>query len=570
MSQRGAVVGVHHARGALLGVLTLLGLLCCCCGESFGGVPDVTLTTAPLFVQIEEFVPGTAHVNAEFYAFLNDPSPGQPTTVTLQYVDAAGYVPEAGDPYAAGVTIVVASTSATRQELHTHLVLEPDQLYHYRIVASNSAGTFETPDATVQTYPASQGVLPDARAYEQVSPVDKNHVDALGDGEYMSMQASAAGSSFAYFSYEPFPVAVGTSTQTTEYLSTRSSSPAAWSTQGVQPPIDPIGSLHGERDEVTGFTEDLARTLVEVPGPPLSPPGVVDAFLRNNTNGTFQLLATDVGSGRVNFADATPDDSRILFETEHQLLSAAVAGKKNLYEWDETKPEGKRLALAGVLPNGEAPPNGSGAGQGGSEQVPELDQPYLQNTISADGSKVFFTAHPSDRIYERQPLSEPLPLTVPVSLGAATFLAATPSGQYVFYSEGTELYRFDTSTETSQALTSGAEDVLGSLGVSDDGAYAYFVAHGVLAPNQNANGEEAVEGADNLYEWHEDSTTSTVTTTFIARLLGGDEPDWYGANDNFNRAPEGKTSRLTPNGTALLFMSEASLTHYDNSGCVFW
>jgi hypothetical protein len=188
---------------------------------------------------------------------------------------------------------------------------------------------------------------------------------------------------------------------------------------------------------------------------------------------------------------------------------------------------------------------------------------------------VFFTAHPSGRIYEREPLSEPLPVTVPVSIGAAAFLASTPSGRYVFYTEGGELYRFDTFTETRQALSSGAESIPGGLGVSDDGSYAYFVASGVLAVNGNANGEEATKGAMNLYVWHEDP----ATTTFIARLLPtnleGDESDWVSANWlTADRGPEGKTSRVNPSGTALLFMSQASLTGYDNghrksSACSF-
>jgi hypothetical protein len=41
---------------------------------------------------------------------------------------------------------------------------------------------------------------------------------------------------------------------------------------------------------------------------------------------------------------------------------------------------------------------------------------------------MFLTAHPSGRIYEREPSAEPLPATVAVSVGAATFLATTPSG----------------------------------------------------------------------------------------------------------------------------------------------
>jgi hypothetical protein len=552
---RGASIDVHRMWGGLLIAAAWVGLLGVWSGETLADVPSIRATRSgeTPFVQLEEFVPGAASVNAELYAFVTDLTANQLSAVTLQYVEASGYDPAVADPYAGGVTVALGSVSGISTEVHAHLVLAPDVLYHYRIVASSVDGSAETGDHVVQTFPASVGALPDDRAYEQVSPVAKNNVDALGNGFGMSMQASVSGSAFAYFSFEPFPVAVGTSALNTDYFSTRASSPAAWATQGVQAPLTP--DLNG-LNEVVGFTVDLAKTIIQVQGSPLGAP-TYNAYVRDNATGSYQLLDANVGSVPILFVAASRDDSRILFETEQQLLPAA-AGGKNLYEWDENRPEGQRLSLAGVLPDTEcgcAPSNGSGAGNGGSEHEGSAEQGYFQNTISEDGSRVFFTAHPSGRIYEREPLGEPLPVTVPVSIGAATFLASTPSGRYVFYTEGGELYRFDTLTETRQALSSGAESIPGSLGISEDGSYAYFVATGVLAANGNANGEEATKGAGNLYVWHE----TPATITFIARLEG-DETDLTSANEE----PEGKTSRVNPSGTALLFMSQASLTGYDN------
>ena len=568
--------GLYRVAGLLLSVMFVCGLLGFWCGVSFAGVSvrQVRSGETP-FIQVEEFVPGVSGVSADVYAFVED-LPARPTTSVLQYVSAADYEPLAADPYAAGVEVSLGTTSISAAELHAHVVLESDGVYHYRIVASNAEGSFETPDGTVETYPASKGILPDGRAYEQVSPVDKNDIDALGIGQGMTMQAAPSGSAFAFFSFEPFPIASGTASLYTDYVSGRSSSPAAWSTRGVQAAIEPTAGSGA--NEVAGFTEDLSRTIVQVKGPPLGASGVVNAYLRDNTTGEYQLLAPNVGSEPIIFVAASRDDSQILFETEHQLSvsgPAPVVGKTNLYEWNEAKPEGERVSLAGVLPGTEcgcAPLDGSGAGMGGGEHQPQARQPYFQDTISEDGSRVFFTAYPSGRVYEREPLSEPAPVTVAVSAGAATFLAATPSGRYVFYSEGDELYRFDTATEAREEVTSGAEGVLGDLGVSDDGTYAYFVADGVLDTNENANGESATKGAGNLYEWHEDSVTGTVAFTFIARLQQaqatfgkpGDQNDWIGMNLGGTSDEEGRTSRVNPAGTALLFMSRESLTGYHN------
>jgi hypothetical protein len=520
-------------------------------------------------IQVEEFVPGAAKVTADFYAIMEDPPLSLPTTSTLQYVNALDYEPGSGDPYTAGTTVAFGETSGSVSELHARLVLDPNTVYHFRVIASNASGTFETPDQTVETFPPSGGGPPDGRVYEQVSPPDKNHVDALGNTQFMSMQASPSSAvpAFAYFSFEPFPVAVGTGYLNAEYLSVRASSAAGWATQGLQGPISPARG--GVSDGVVGFTEDLAKTVVQLSGPPVGPPvgpaGVINAYVRDNAAGSYQLLAPDTERG-LRFVDASRDDSRILFESQQQLLPAAIAGEVNLYEWDEARPEPKRLSLAGVLPNDEcealsepegcSPPNGSGAGPG--EEHFSSKQAYLQNTISEDGSTAFFTAHPSGRIYERELSDEPSPVTVPVSSATATFLAATPSGRYVFYAEGTELYRFDAENHTRQMLTLGAENVAGSLGVSDDGTYAYFVAGGVLATDQNANGEKAVENFSNLYVWHEAPETSVDTITFVTR--GGDTSDWQGTD----AGEEGKTSRLTSDGTKLLFMSRSPLTGYDN------
>ena len=66
----------------------------------------------------------------------------------------------------------------------------------------------------------------------------------------------------------------------------------------------------------------------------------------------------------------------------------------------------------------------------------------------------------------------------------------------VFYTEGEDLYRFDAASETREALTSGAAGVLGTLGIStENGSYAYFVATGVLAGNENGNEEKAEDEA---------------------------------------------------------------------------
>ena len=91
------------------------------------------------------------------------------------------------------------------------------------------------------------------------------------------------------------------------------------------------------------------------------------------------------------------------------------------------------------------------------------------------------------------------------------------------------------------------------FGASEDGTSVYLVAQGVLAGNENGNGETAANGKNNLYELHFDG--SQWTTTFIATLSGEDSPEWEGnkiANSAF------LTARVSPNGRYLAFMSAAA------------
>jgi hypothetical protein len=426
--------------------------------------------------------------------------------------------------------------------------------------------------------------LPDCRAYEQVSPTQKNLTDAAGLPEIV--QASPFGAGVSFFAVAPFPGTAGSGGQAPTYLGVRApgGNPGEddWLTAGLLPAAAP-----GSADQVVGLTEDLAETILFAEEPPLAPGaelGVRNAYVEDNATGAYQLLAPNIGFGKLSFADATPGGIRILFETKAQLPTTNVApapGVTNLYEWNGAKPAGERVSLAGVLPDKEAPKGGSVAGPGGPA-VPEYSSStpggstsefYTQNTISEDGSHVFFSDVETGIVYMREPEAGQ---TVQVSVGQAYWRAATPSGSFAFYTEGEDLYRYNVEAKQREALSSGAAGVLGTLGVSDEGSYAYFVATGKLASNTNGNEQGAEAGADNLYEWHEDTATHTVATTFIARLLGPnsgekrDEPDWrdYDRGPTEGGGPSGgeKSSRVTPDGKTLLFSSVSQLTTYDNNG----
>ncbi len=100
---------------------------------------------------------------------------------------------------------------------------------------------------------------------------------------------------------------------------------------------------------------------------------------------------------------------------------------------------------------------------------------------------------------------------------------------------------------------------------------AYFVANGVLTEEANSAGEHAVHGnceaqlaplgaLCNLYVAHWDG--SGWATRLVAVLSAEDFPDWSGAGSEY--ALQGVTSRVSPNGRYLEFMSNRGLTGYDS------
>jgi hypothetical protein len=402
--------------------------------------------------------------------------------------------------------------------------------------------------------------LPDCRAYEQVSPVDKNLVDALGSAG--NVQASRQGTGLIFFALAPFPSfpeaePLEGAPVPPFYLSSFGS--GSWSTRGLLPRSAP-----GAAASVQGWAEDLATAVLSVEDsakePPLTTdkgvaPGQTNYYVRNSEDGSYGLLAP--GPGKAQFAAATHDGSQILFEDDAKLTGDAVAGVPNLYEWDRGQ-----VSLVGLLPamdGGGAPEHGAiaGAAQGISKQ-----NLYTQNTISEDGRCVFFTDLGTGQIYVREDGA----VTVEVSKSRggpieterpAHWRAATPDGRYVFFTSearltedstasngAPDLYRFDVEDESLEDLShSEGGGVLGVLGVSDDGTYAYFVTL----------------GGPNIYVWHEGRAT------LVARLNRFyDVADWrdYWESEPAGPAQGFRSSRVTPDGKTLLFTS----VNYDSAG----
>jgi hypothetical protein len=395
--------------------------------------------------------------------------------------------------------------------------------------------------------------LPDCRAYEQVTPTDKGGSNAAG--KVGLVQAAREGGGATFFATaglgglgEPeFP----------EYLSTRAA--GAWGTTGLLLAGEP-----GGQGSLAGWSEDLGATLIE--GETTLGSGVGGLYLRDNATGMYRLLF----AGGATLADFTPDHASFVFESEIPLLPSATAGHENVYEWHDDS-----LSLAGVLPGpGEvAPPGGSFAGpdhwlEGDTTHGGASGRYYTANTISSNGTRVFFTAGGTGQLYMRESGTT----TIPIPGGH--FDEATPDGAIVLVQaqDGSTLSEYDVTHEHLTQLAAGG--IQGVLGMSNDGSYVYFVANAVLASNEGVGGSHAAigkcagvvgNGTCNLYMWHDGGIVFLAPLTDVAGKFETDGYDWTPTGSVGGQNLE-RSARVTPDGHVLLFRSKLRLTSYDNAG----
>ncbi len=477
--------------------------------------------------------------------------------------------------------------------------LSPGTLYHYRIAVTNTAISPETKkgeERTFRTYIALNTPVPDDRAHELVSPPQKNSAEVgvqinaggLANLELFNRIQAAAGSGEAitYTSWTSFGEAQG-APGTSQYLSKRGA--GGWGTEN----ISPFGFQHNALEiSYRGFSADLAFGAEVVSEPPLTPEAITgfeNLYLRDNQSGELQALtieAPTVAPGEIfctGYAGTSTDGSRAFFAANGAFLAtgAPTGPGFSLYEWSAAD----GLALISRLP-GEAPAapalgTSFGAKGGGCQTA----QKIARNVVSADGSKVFWTYAPeatqAEKDEDKAPRSQLLvrvdgaetrqldkPNAAVAPAGGGVFKTASTDGTVAFFTDDIKLvsgasavagkpdlyrYALNEGTTPLSDLTKGSEpaDVLGVVGASDDGAYVYYVARGVLSAEENAAGDKAIAGKPNLYMWH------AGQTSFIGTLSNDDEDAWLGVS----------RSRVSPDGTHLAFTStEAeSLVGYDNT-----
>jgi hypothetical protein len=525
---------------------------------------------------------------------------GNPTEVIFEYGASTKYGSAVSQALGSGVGDVHA-------EVHVQS-LTPSTVYHYRVVAVSELeveGTLQRveatgPDQTFTTQGAGGGlVLPDGRGWELVSPPDKRGAKLEAITEAALVQASSSGGAVSYLATVPTEASVLGYTVTEQIFSTRGA--GGWSSKDISPPhAAATGVSIGVGGEYRSFSEDLSLGVVEPQGeftslaPETSPPDTERTpYIRHDTTcdaapaECFQPLVTSAPGfadvppgtefggdptgllGGVNFIGASPDLAHVILTSKVALTSTPASGNM-LYEFSAGSPPFEQLRLISVLPNGEP-----------ANTITELgyQNKVARHAVSDDGSRIVWS-EPGGDLYLREKATRPQSTvsegkcTVPADActvkldaglsGTPTFQTANSEVSEVFFTDGGDLYRYNVADSKLEAVTKAAEVQGLVLGSSDDSSYVYFVANGVLgdgaehgaAPGSCKFPERAGDGTCNLYVWH------GGVTRLIAVLSGQDVADWAGIE--LDLSFQGQTSRVSASGRYLAFMSNRSLTGYDN------
>ncbi|HWW68104.1 MAG TPA: hypothetical protein VNY83_08995, partial [Solirubrobacterales bacterium] len=518
-------------------------------------------------------------------------------------------------------------SGSTNQAAVTEITgLEPDTVYHYRVVAIDVATGpqgYAGPDATFTTNPALgtprtncpnpahtglSARLPDCRAYELLTPPNK------GDGEDMygdfGEQSVNGGTSDAGFSsedgngfYLTTLARFGPSPASGQNGYVFSRGPGGWQSTSLAAPGGGVQSITGEL-----LSPDLSQVGIDAgTGSEGNLPATRNVGQVGPVGGPYTTLF-DVPhtSAGAKLVGASADFSRVFLQsTEHNLIPGGlaetqIAGSNALYEYSAG-----HYSLLNVKTGGASLTSSCGARIAGTRGAGRY-----AHAVSADGSRVFFES-PDPRsgssdpsCYEEtgagftgappQLYTRSAGLTTEVSAPEAgvvdphgpqpvAFAGASADGSRVFFitrgeltsndlgNHEPELYEYDTQTEHLTRVSRGASgNAVGNVGwvvPSADGSAVYFTAGGRLAPG--APSTELLPSSTkpatyDLYRYD----TSTGATAYIAQVSGHDWNETVPSGFQFTNVlhPLNILSnwQATPNGRYLLFDAVESLTGYNS------
>jgi hypothetical protein len=487
--------------------------------------------------------------------------------------------------------------------------LRPSVSYEFAVEISTAGGPFQaTAGVAFVTQPGVGSFqLPDGRVWELVSPPNKRGAGLRpGNPEGGLIKAAASGEALTYIGSSPL---VSTpegnrALEQVQNLAIRQN--GQWTTSDMGTRHNDLGEfIFGHTTEYTDFSEELDRALVEPSGTTPLPPLPEDAepeeqtlYLRQSPTDFVPLVtAATAGAGhhygeRQNHLEsrgASADLSHIVFSSNEALTPEVLSnnGFNNLYEWAEG-----HYSLVSVLPNGH-PASEPGDEQAELGRQNTITRGAISSSASADGTRVIWQTGggiEGQHLYLRDmekdetvELDAPQGGLEPIETPAPSFQGASSDGTKIFFTDPQRLTADSGAAGTSREDLYVAEVIPGAhlsvtvtdisksevvgepaevqgvaFGASEDGNAIYYVANGKLTPNAEQGNCGGTEGTCTLYLSRDEG--GSWTTSKVVTLAGEDGSDWGNPSGTLATT----TSRVSPDGRYLAFMSTLPLTGYDN------
>jgi hypothetical protein len=381
--------------------------------------------------------------------------------------------------------------------------LQAGATYHYRVLATNNSPGNPVVAAEEKTLvvPAPAPVeetgacpnaqfrsgasanLADCRAYEQITPVDKEGATEVykpeapyinggtlygEDGDHFMVVAASTrwgagprgGQGPYFFSRDP---------QKGWQMTAATPQPEAginrYLAQIVSPDLTGVGL---ESSWTTGRSGPSSFTSSETTEFKAGPPG-----------GPYTTLSIPVKQAGLGWVGASEDFSKLILATgDRSLVAAQVSATKqgeDLYEVS-----GGEVRQLNVLTGGSTVGAcGARMARGVKEAGSELDRHSSRHAVSSDGRRVLFEAVPGSNC-EGEP--ENLYMRVngaeTVDIGAYKFLAADAAGSRLLLEDGSsgELFLYETEPASAKHLATPAERTEAEEGLGLIARYSYFEA----------------------------------------------------------------------------------------------
>jgi hypothetical protein len=364
--------------------------------------------------------------------------------------------------------------------------------------------------------------LGSCRAWERVTPAEKGDSDIIAEGS--TYAASISGDAAIFESRLNFGDSVGSGgLARTAYLSRRTG--GGWAVHSITPQSLTEANQVANGTKTGIFSDDLSRALIwgyDLPGATDDTPLRRNLYVEDTATRALQTISAFHRLGEELNVDYFPyppfeyqlpetygasDDLRHLaLVTGGDLLPPGTApgypnGYPHLYTWDDGT-----LHLAGILPDGTLPPEGSRGVVGGFYPGFFISNiADYSDAMSSDGSRVAFMAAPTPgaslQLYLRIDGSRTAWISEPEGIDQSEpqevhIQGMTPDGGSVFFSTPSSLLDADTDTapdiyrwtddpdpagEPNLTLISDGEGVYSGeasgsslIGMSDDGEIVYY------------------------------------------------------------------------------------------------